>query len=874
MNYYLFFALIFVCVCANPFMHKSNKNNAFIRETLREEPQVIANLAPLPCSFAVKGEAEVKKRDGSQTFYCDVLFAKSSEYMAVHSINCTNGMNYTFVVRGDHSFKYDDHTIVPVAHANKTTIGCRFDYFTAPDFKAETIISKEFELLRDTEYESYTIEHVDKEVYYVLTKNDAELDINRTVYVDESRLVKKAQIDTQEFVVLYDFDYIYDDLEKDWFKIDAEQIPCADNRNFTETPIMKFCYFMDMNVREIECTASVDITKKIGDEKAVPYKIYIGTKRGEIMIAEENLDKSYKRVLRTDLMDEYGMFPIFIGSDSKCEYVEGNPNSVTEVMLEDIPVSLMTKTEFFYKESVGCLKDKKCIKYCVDDFKKVCVTLLDSEEHYPVEYVNGNVTITFGALEYDIDTSEFELDNKEYPGCSEDHPEAYKKPKNFCEHISLKTAHFPCSFAINVTRIEKEKGYGSESGSITESTTDIFCAKATPTIGIYTFSDAVSDTAYVIRGDLAEKPGEIPVARGSSQDCGCMTVEESSVETYMKSYLEGLFYGYTSIEYDEVTKTTIDEIEYNKYTLKSGVQEYTVYVNKKGFITRAEYFDDSSSRVEIFNYSFYNLDANMFKLDSATFGTCSIPGFNKAPENITYCKSVIVPDPFDWRCAFSVKITGETKAKTETLMYYFAKDAVSDSLIVGVETINGSKKSVLRGDLVTLDAVGDPLIPGFMGTTEDPDKCSLYRGNYYSYSMMLSEYFDVYLKDEFVFETKKDVVCGKDMCTMYCNDAAVCVTLRNTAPGFIVYYESKTKNITYEFPKEITDMEVFALDNKKFPGCAKEAYEKPEVICQYLSSSSSSSSDTNKHSSSPSSSASTIDAAVSIIVVVLALFLF
>jgi len=473
------------------------------------------------------------------------------------------------------------------------------------------------------------------------------------------------------------------------------------------------------------------------------------------------------------------------------------------------------------------------------------VTLLDSETPYAIKYEyqsedQGKITLTYGIPENYHETSIFLLSQEEYPGCQNDNPDIYSvTPPYYFFRDTKKFASLPCSFAIKGKKTVKP-----HDGKGDEVTCDLFFARNGEIIGFH--SEVCSDGsgfAEVVRGDLKDNNDKIPTISaeyGSSSQCSPINRVSSSDA---KAIINNVLSFALTKRYANVTKKTIDKVEYDVYT---DTDSSTSYVDKNDRVVRTESYDKTSGMdtITTYEYVFDDLSSNMFSIDKTKFSeSCEDPKFYQAPDR-RLCQYFVPPK---FMCALSMDV--ETPVMTSK---HYLTATPSGIYVLAIESSDGSIKKILRSDMLRFEY--DILIPVVEGSN---GKCNVSL-NGYDLLLEASSYL-VKVADEFEYVTQEQVKCGGKSCIKYCEDSAKtsCIDTLKSEPHYVVgysYVDSSSKqpvSITFSTPKKLSDLSVFTLDKNKFSGCSSInsiAHSEPHDYCADPHSS---------DSSTPSSASST-----------------
>jgi len=766
---------------------------------------------------------------------------------------------------------------VPAAifEMNPSSLTCSFRYSFKTSSQAWGQFFSEITPLEDHQYDKKEIRIINDVVYHVYSFEEKNKLLN--TYVNESGVVVSGIYDYSEGFMSLALIDSSTDVTADMFTVDPS---CTSESNFTEPPAeLGYCTDLYFNHLYPECSLIVEGTRKINDTEPIPYTFFYFPTRG-YLIGEKRADNSYQRVFRGDLNS--GDIPIFTGENGACEATVGSSDDFEDFYSITFGMEQMSSITC-YKESVSCLDNKQCIKYCTTTQKTECVTVLDSEPYYPVEYYvqhpkYGNVTVTYDVIKMDEDINPdlIVLDSNQFAGCPD---EAYHGIENICgAYYNL--PNFPCSFAATIQRTE---GRGSTPSQI------FFAADYTSNSAIYTVDDS---TAYVLRGDLNL------TASFDSDSCSEEEPDEDEMNSFVNNNFLNLLNPATRFGiYDNVTKKTINGVEYNVYSYYSSTEDENIsaalYIGLTGFPEKFEYNKESESNPEYskleISYTFEDLNKEMFKLP-AQFSGCSTSEFYSAPEISQFCKSVTLPEFNLTNCAFSVEFTVEVNDTTTQKKMYeahsFDKEEEGFPVLV-LEENDGSLKTIVRGDLgVYIRFAYDYDVPVFIGS----NKCEFNVYTMREYLSFTNDYFAPFNYETFEFNSEEEVTCGSGTCKKYCKNDNECITTSDSYPLFVVKYEyAKTPNewvnVTYGTVAE-ADLSAFALDENRYPGCAghPEAYEETKVCPKKHSDSTSTSTSTStSHGTSTStstssdnklSSASSVCASIVIVFVAIAIALF
>jgi len=407
----------------------------------------------------------------------------------------------------------------------------------------------------------------------------------------------------------------------------------------------------------------------------------------------------------------------------------------------------------------------------------------------------------------------------------------------------------PCSYLITGS-FSKPDFFSGEN-----KTCDFTIAKNTDIIGLYS-QVCVGDQNFtsVVRGDLEQAGFNIPSATVDSSSCTVDMVGYDDAVSVVGSFSS--IVNLASFEYDEVTKKTVDNVEYDVYIANTLMKTTSYYINEDGFIARIEEEDSFGNSAYVFNYTFEGLSKSMFVIDSELFSSpCNDSRLYQAPD-VDFC-SVFTPP--ELACSFSTNMTQKMEDETEEFSLHVMtdpNDVNGTTVYLTLDNEPKKYKTIFRMEPQDFDLVSCVNITGSQVGT----RCSYAKSLPLYVVLYLQIFVGVYYSD-FAYISQEEVACGTDMCTKYCQDVSktTCVTVLNSEPHYIVKYERINSGFplvhTYTPLEEVTDMSVFALDSFFYPGCEDhpEAYRAPKNYCVNDSSSSSAiPSYSSQHSSSSS----------------------
>jgi len=359
---------------------------------------------------------------------------------------------------------------------------------------------------------------------------------------------------------------------------------------------------------------------------------------------------------------------------------------------------------------------------------------------------------------------------------------------------------------------------------------DLLFGKNGDTMGVHTetCSDGTGFTE-VVRGDLEDEyNGEVPTVRanfGKSSECSPLNnVSHSEAKSTIRNVLSFAI----SQRYINVSKKVIDEVEYDVYT---DVDYFTFYVDKNGYLVRTESYDPEkgTDTITTYQYTFDGLSADMFKIDKNNFSeSCEEPKLYETPD-IKLCKYFFPPNIM---CSFSMEAEFEN-SDAKTKYYWLANPSGLYSL--AAESSDGTSKQIIRSDLMKFgSSLYIPLVNGSQG------KCSVTLDGFNALSSEAT--FLASIAEEFNYISEEQVTCGKKKCVKYCQDTqkTLCIVALKSEPHHVVkysYIDPETKQpmtVSFTTPKQLSDLSVFTLDEKKFPGCNSInsiAHSKPYDYC-------------------------------------------
>jgi len=830
MNRFLLFAFLGVCAYAlNPFLPRDviAKHELGKRDTITS--------SSLPCSFVITAKKITEYSDGRDWVSCDIYFARNGRTVGIYTEICNDSSSEATVVRGD----LVSDGFVPYA---SVTVNTSSQECSCSDGGTQTVsrAEKTLDNLNPLHFGSGVLldtgeEVIDGVTYKVEKYTFLFFDI--TIYIDNAgyiRIMKSGSTTTT-------LNYTFEGLTTDMFKLDETSFSCCQyDKRFYEAPSIEFCKRVE--VPSPPCFFSVDAIKKTDSGEYVNCKLYAMniSRKGSSLVAEE-IGDSYKLVVRGDVSS----YNYFVGNESQCESMYDS-DIVFEV---DFAVYAMKTFDYAIKEETTC-GNGQCTMYCENSSKTHCLTLLNSEPHYPVEYVVssnilGKVTMTYSVPMNYSDTNVFKLDENKYPGCV---AKVYKTPvSKMCEEHSFTLSELPCSYAVS-GKIVKE----TYNGEVI--TCNYVLAKNTESIGMYRqvcsyeSGDVKADDSYtkVVRGDLEETEYSIPFAcaQYGGSTCSVNLVNQNSAKNEVDYLSDFEFVRKKSFSYDEQTKETIEGVEYDVYISDVDQVLTYYYVDKNGFIAMinksSSYSGDSFTS---FKFTFEGLTNDLFKIDSEVFSSrCNDTRLYQAPD-VEFCQVFIPPMLM---CSYSMNMTakdGDDEEATRHRFYVMLNNSTGlPSVLAADDPEEDSSIIVFRFGKIES---GDETCSYFSGIVNE-SKCKYEKTLILLPVLLFQNYLGVYYSG-FQFISKEEVACDRNTCTRYCNDVtkANCITVLNSEPHYIVKYETVDSDgpsiKTYEPPVEVTDMSVFALDKEKFPGCEdheSEVYRPPKNSCVETSSSS------------------------------------
>jgi len=455
------------------------------------------------------------------------------------------------------------------------------------------------------------------------------------------------------------------------------------------------------------------------------------------------------------------------------------------------------------------------------------------------KYNGAIVTVDYSKVSKLSSDDVFKLDKKKYPGCEDEHPEAYEGPSISCYDEDEDENYFeptplPCSFVMKVQEtIKTEEG---------ESKINYTLAFNSEFTGVYYKETEDEIEVELLRGDLSMYAYARTGEYGNCYDYNSY----SRASDRFDSELDELYRDYSGY-YKSKSTVKIDNVEYTLYNFS--YHNKAVYVDKDGYIAKVEYYyyyGEEESYTYVYKYDFDNVDMSIYKIDNETFTACEDSysfdeRFYEEPAKIP-CNKLAVHDPSETMCAFRIETTIETlveddEVKVEDYMMYFSYKDKSKAPILTMEDKHTGRKVNYRTDLPQppiFSSIERHVVPEYVG---NGSSCSFSYMLYEDYvEDILEELFEVFM-DDFTYVTEEEVTCGigTDTCTRYCEDLfnTTCVTVLNSEPRHVLKYETEGMNITYGVPIEVKDFTEFALDKKKFPGCENypKAYEKPKIKC-------------------------------------------